>query len=46
MGEDSEVCLTEMDEDGDVQNGIRVEVAQTNHPELQQIPQKWMNRKS
>ena len=35
-----------MDEDGDVQNGIGVEVAQTNNPEFQQIPQKWMNRKS
>ena len=46
VGDDSEVCLTEMDEDGDVQNGIGVEVSQTNHLELQQIPQKWINRKS
>ena len=35
MGEDSEICLTEMDKDLDVQNGIGMEVAQTNHPELQ-----------
>ena len=35
-----------MDEDYDMQNGIWVEIAQTNHPELQQIPQEWMNRKS
>ena len=30
----SEICLTEMDEDGDVQDGVRMEVAQTNDPEL------------
>ena len=46
VGEDSKICLTEMDEDRNVQNGIGMEVAQTNHPELQQIPQEWMNRKS
>ena len=46
VGKDSEICLVEMDEDKDVQNGIWVEIAQTNHPELQQIPQEWMNRKS
>jgi len=46
VGKDFEICLTEMDEDQDVQNGIWVEIAQTNHPELQQIPQEWMDRKS
>ena len=43
---DSEICLTEIDEDLYVQYGIWVEVVQTSHPELQQIPQEWMNRKS
>ena len=46
MGKDSEIRLIEMDEDRDMQNGIWVEIAQTNHPELQQIPQKRMNRES
>jgi hypothetical protein len=46
VGLDFEVCLTKMDVDGDVKNGIGVEVAESNHPELQQIPQKWVNRKS
>ena len=46
VGKDYEICLTEMDDDRDVQNGIWVEITQTNHLELQQIPQKLVNRKS
>jgi len=46
VGKDSQIRLTEKDKDGYVQNGIWVEITQTNHPELQQIPQEWMNRKS
>ena len=37
-------CLTEMNKDRDVQYGIEVEIAQTNRPEFQQIPQERMNR--
>ena len=46
VGKDSEIRLTEMDEDRNVQYGVWVEVAQTDSLELQQIPQEWMNRKS
>ena len=35
VGKNSEICLTEMDKDGDVQDDVWVEVAQTNDPELQ-----------
>jgi len=41
-----QICFTEVDKDQDVQNGIWVEIAQTNYPELQQILQERMNRKS
>ena len=46
VGKNSEICLIEMDEDGDVQDGVWVEVAQTISPELQQIPQERMNGKT
>ena len=46
VGKNSEICLTEMNKDRDVQDGVWVEVAQTNSLEFQQIPQEWVNRKS
>ena len=46
VGKNSEICLTEMDKDRDVQDGVWVEVAQTNSLELQQIPQERMDGKS
>ena len=46
VGKNSEICLTEMDKDRDVQDGVWVEVAQTNSLELQQIPQERMNGKT
>ena len=46
VGKNSEICLTEMDKDGDVQDGVWVEIAQINSLELQQIPQERMNRNS
>ena len=44
VGKDSEIRLTEMDEDRYVQYGVWVKVAQTDSLELQQIPQEWVNR--
>ena len=35
VGKNSEICLTEVDKDRNVQDGVWVEVAQTNSPELQ-----------
>ena len=35
MGKNSEICLIEMDKDGDVQDGVWVEIAQTKFLELQ-----------
>ena len=46
MGKNFEMRLTEMDKDRDVQDGVWVEIAQTDTPELQQIPQERMNGKS
>ena len=46
VGKNFEICLIEMDKDRDVQDGVWVEVAQTNSLELQQIPQERMNGKS
>ena len=46
VGKDSEIRLTEMDEDRYVQYGVWVEVAQTDSLELQQIPQERVNRKT
>ena len=37
-------CLTEMNKDRNVQYGVRVEIAQTNRPEFQQISKERMNR--
>ena len=34
VGMNSEICLTEMDKDRDVQDGVWVEVAETNSLEL------------
>ena len=45
MGKDSEIRLTEMDEDRYVQYGVWAEVAHANSLELQQIPQEQMNMK-
>ena len=46
VGKDSKICLAKVDKDRDVQDGVWVEIAQTNDLELQQIPQERMNRKS
>jgi len=46
VGMDSEIRLTEMDEDRYVQYCVWVEVAQTDSLEFQQIPQEWVNKKS
>ena len=46
VGKDSEIRLTEMDEDRYVQYGVWVEVSQTDSLELQQISQEWVNRKT
>ena len=46
VGKNSETCLVEMDKNQDVQDGVWVEIAQTNYPELQKIPQERMNKKS
>ena len=35
VGKDSEICLTEIDKDRDMQDDVWVEVAQTNSLELQ-----------
>ena len=43
VGKNSEIRLTEMDKDRHVQDSVWVEVAQTDSPELQQIPQERMN---
>ena len=37
-----QIRFIEVDKDRDVQDGVWVEIAQTNHPELQQIPQERM----
>ena len=41
-----QICFAEVDKDRDVQDGVWVEIAYTKCLELQQIPQKTMNRKS
>ena len=38
VGKNSEICLTEVDKNRDVQDSVWVEIAQTNSPELQQVP--------
>ena len=43
---DSEKRLSKMDEDRYMQYYVWVEVAQTDPPEFQQIPQEWVYRKS
>ena len=35
VGKNSKICLTKVDEDGDVQDGVWVEIAQTDSLELQ-----------
>ena len=46
VGKNPKIRLTEMDKNQDVQDGVWVEVAQSDSLELQQIPQERMNRKS
>ena len=41
-----QIRFVEVDKDRDVQDGVWVEIAWTNHLELQQIPQERMNMKS
>jgi hypothetical protein len=46
MGANAKEGLTEVDENGDVQNAIRVEMAQTDAVIVTQIVKKGMNRHS
>ena len=38
--------LIEVNKDRDVKYSVGVEIAQTDHPKLHQIPKEWVNRKS
>jgi len=46
VGKNAEIRLAEMDKNRDVQDGVQKQIAHTHSPELQQIPQERMNRKS
>jgi len=46
VGKNSKKRLTKLDENGDVQDGVGMQIAQAHSPILQQIAQERMNRNS